>query len=63
MISFAENKKQHNQLVDAHVQANGVMVDKELHSYLKNVIMTDGERQLEETKPNTFKKIFWEQQL
>jgi len=25
------------------------MVDKELHSYLKNVIITDGEKQLEET--------------
>jgi len=55
---FCRKQKQHNQMVDAHVQANRVMVDQELHSYPKNVTMTDGEKQLEETRPNKFKRIF-----
>jgi len=50
-------------LVNARVEANGVTVDEQVHSYLKDIILSEGEKQLEETRPNTFKRVFWEQQL
>jgi len=51
------------QLVDTQVQASGVTVDEDLHSYLKEMILNEGEKQMEKARPNTFKRIFWEQQL
>jgi len=63
---FCRIQKQHNrlkQLVNTHVEANGVTVDEEVHSYLKDIILSEGEKQLEEARPNTFKRVFWEQQL
>ena len=60
---FARIQKRYDrlkQLVDAQVQASGVTVDKDLHSYLKEVILSEGEKQIEEARPNTLKRIFWE---
>jgi len=46
------------QSVNIHVETNGVTVDEEVHSYLKDIILSEGEKQLEEARP---KRVFWEQ--
>jgi len=48
---FTRIQKQYDRLkrfVDTQVQASGVTVDKDLHSYLKEVILSNGKKQMEE---------------
>ena len=52
-------KRQLESAVDVH----GEIVDEQIHNDLKQIIQTEGGKLMERTHPNSFQRVFWQQQL
>jgi len=49
--------------VQEAVEAQGVVVDEELHSDLREIMKTEGSELMDRSIPGSFQQVFWQQQM
>ena len=63
---FHRIQKQQDRLkqrLEAVVKMQGVAVDEQTHDDLKQIIRMEGSKLMEKTAPNSFQRVFWQQQM
>ena len=51
------------QRLEIVVKTQGIAVDEQIHDDLKQIIKKEGNKLMESTTPNSFQRVFWQQQL